>query len=79
MKESVKTSLGWIRANANNYYKLDENEKEIFFDKVDIHIHFPAASVPKVLYFFLFLGWAICRDNNYYRFSLIDYRNENKI
>lgn len=54
MKESVKTSLGWIRANVDNYYKLDENEKEIIFDKIDIHIHFPAASIPKVNIFLLF-------------------------
>jgi ATP-dependent Lon protease len=53
MKESVKTSLGWIRANADNYYKIDDQEKEIIFDKIDIHIHFPAASIPKVIIFYI--------------------------
>jgi ATP-dependent Lon protease len=42
MKESIGTSLSWIRANSA---KL--GIKPICFDDFDLHVHFPAAAIPK--------------------------------
>jgi ATP-dependent Lon protease len=47
MKESVETALAWIRSNSE---KVIGREKEKhYLDNYDIHIHFPAAALPKVL------------------------------
>ncbi len=42
MKESARTALSFIRANAEQW-NLDES----FFDKHDIHIHVPEGAIPK--------------------------------
>jgi ATP-dependent Lon protease len=62
MKESVGTALSWIRTNAAKLgiipketdvdlkvVKADEERAKIqnFFSRFDIHVHFPAAAVPK--------------------------------
>jgi ATP-dependent Lon protease len=45
MKESVETALAWIRSNSE---KVIGREKEKhYLDNYDIHIHFPAAALPK--------------------------------
>ena len=62
MKESVKTALGWIKANIDflssslgnieiikkksKFIEVEDREEHIL-DTVDIHIHFPAAAIPK--------------------------------
>mmetsp|Transcript_129135 Transcript_129135/g.182079 ORF Transcript_129135/g.182079 Transcript_129135/m.182079 type:complete len:100 (-) Transcript_129135:158-457(-) len=47
MQESVKTAMGWIRSNMDRIIDIDENFKDNFFDEMDLHIHFPAAAIPK--------------------------------
>ncbi len=42
MKESAIIALQWIKAHAEDY-----NIKPSFFDKNDIHIHFPEGATPK--------------------------------
>ncbi len=42
MKESAKTAIGHIRANADKY-----DAQEIHWDKIDIHVHVPEGAVPK--------------------------------
>ena len=42
MKESVETAISYLRASAANYHV----EAVDFFDH-DVHIHFPAAAIPK--------------------------------
>ncbi|MEA1985986.1 MAG: endopeptidase La [Candidatus Marinimicrobia bacterium] len=42
MKESISTSISYLRANAKKY---DIDEK--IFKEHDIHLHFPAAAIPK--------------------------------
>jgi ATP-dependent Lon protease len=66
MKESVNTSLSWIKTNASRIgiykslkkvsvdvdddhsgaHKNDRNA-ELIFKQFDLHVHFPAAAVPK--------------------------------
>lgn len=45
MKESVKTALGWIRSNAGRIAHMSLNSN--LFEETDIHVHFPAAAIPK--------------------------------
>lgn len=64
MKESVRTALGWIRANINKLdflenptmIEVNKSEKpevvemkisEEMLESLDIHVHFPAAAIPK--------------------------------
>ena len=63
MKESVSTGLSWIRANAkrlgitsrtkSNGISVEESDnimplyEETLFAKSDLHVHFPAAAIPK--------------------------------
>ena len=49
MKESVLTAISWIKANLNTLLpKPVENSKNSEgFEGMDLHIHFPAAAVPK--------------------------------
>ncbi|MCD6337585.1 MAG: endopeptidase La, partial [Candidatus Marinimicrobia bacterium] len=42
MKESIETSISFLRASANEY-----GIEPVQFMKNDIHIHFPAAAIPK--------------------------------
>lgn len=42
MKESVETAISFLRASANEY-----GVEPVQFMKHDIHIHFPAAAIPK--------------------------------
>lgn len=42
MKESCKTAISWIKANAKDL-KIDPE----YFEKHDIHVHFPSGAVPK--------------------------------
>ncbi len=42
MKESARTALSYLRANADKY-GIDRND----FETKDIHIHFPAGATPK--------------------------------
>jgi len=46
IKESAQAALSWVRANAGTI-GLSKYAKESVFDKVDIHIHFPAGATPK--------------------------------
>lgn len=46
MQESVKTSIAWIRTNAEKI--LGRETQEHYLDKFDLNIHFPEASIPKV-------------------------------
>jgi len=55
MKESVRTALGWIKSNAYRLKlvpvffsekELNSDDKSIF-EHIDLHIHFPAAAIPK--------------------------------
>jgi ATP-dependent Lon protease len=45
MKESVETALAWIRSNAEKVMGRDKEKH--YLDNYDIHIHFPAAAMPK--------------------------------
>jgi ATP-dependent Lon protease len=59
MKESVSTALSWIKSNYKKlnlesspvlselYEKKLEGAKEGILDKIDIHVHFPSAAIPK--------------------------------
>ena len=61
MKESVRTAIGWIKANMNNiglgFKKTEEilnshglnlqNYSKNIFDYIDLNIHFPAAAIQK--------------------------------
>lgn len=56
MKESVLTSLGWIKAHQELISLISNESKEIvetlqtsdpLLDKLDLHVHFPAAAIPK--------------------------------
>ena len=61
MKESVNTALSWIKANAPKLgilkqiskVVIEEPEdefsqtKDSILKQVDIHVHFPAAAIPK--------------------------------
>ena len=63
MKESVNTSLSWIKTNASRIgiykflkkmsvavdddHKSDDRNAEVIFKQFDLHVHFPAAAVPK--------------------------------
>lgn len=66
MKESVNTSLSWIKANATKIGILksvkqlsvdvaddhstqnhEQKRQELMFKQFDLHVHFPAAAVPK--------------------------------
>jgi ATP-dependent Lon protease len=42
MKESARTALSWVRANANHYGIPDD-----VFHTHDLHVHVPAGAVPK--------------------------------
>lgn len=42
MKESAQTAIGFIRANAKEFF-IDED----FFENNEIHIHLPSGSIPK--------------------------------
>jgi ATP-dependent Lon protease len=42
MKESAMTALSWLKANASDWGIDNE-----LFEQYDLHIHFPAGSVPK--------------------------------
>ncbi len=42
MKESVETAVSFLRSNAEKYHI----DKKLFTEK-DVHIHFPAAAIPK--------------------------------
>lgn len=46
MKESAQTALSWVRSRAKDLL-LAKSSDEHFLDKSDIHIHFPAAAIPK--------------------------------
>jgi ATP-dependent Lon protease len=48
MKESVLTSISWIKANLHQFIpkSLDQQRVE-GVEGLDLHIHFPAAAVPK--------------------------------
>ena len=43
MKESVLTSVSWLKSNLHRF----SHQNKHFFDKVDIHVHFPAAAIKK--------------------------------
>jgi len=59
MKESVLTSIGWIKAHQELISFISNNSRENkndiaetishdpLFDKYDLHVHFPAAAIPK--------------------------------
>lgn len=62
MKESVSTAISWIKSNlkklnltespllAELYDKDQEvtkSQKENFLEKIDLHVHFPSAAIPK--------------------------------
>ena len=48
MKESVLTGISWVKANLRDLLpKTEKTSKGEGFDGIDIHIHFPAAAVPK--------------------------------
>jgi ATP-dependent Lon protease len=57
MKESIVTSLSWIRANmlqlgllkipAVSVVNDKESTEDRLLKKIDLHVHFPAASTPK--------------------------------
>jgi len=55
MKESVMTALGWIKSRAELIYLLTQEKSftvkgftpDLFFSENDLHIHFPAAAIPK--------------------------------
>ncbi|EGR31786.1 hypothetical protein IMG5_102250 [Ichthyophthirius multifiliis] len=51
MKESVKTALGWIKSNLGKIQNLLINQNDFqnqnIFEEIDIHVHFPAAAIPK--------------------------------
>jgi ATP-dependent Lon protease len=48
MKESVSTAVSWIKVNLRDILpKTESLTKCEGFDGVDLHIHFPAAAVPK--------------------------------
>jgi ATP-dependent Lon protease len=42
MKESVQIAVSWIKSQASNFMLSQKTYKSI-----DIHIHFPSASIPK--------------------------------
>ena len=42
MKESISTAISYLRANSDKY-----DFKPEIFEKNDIHLHFPAAAIPK--------------------------------
>jgi len=46
IKESAQAAVSWVRANASAI-GLNRYAKESVFDKVDIHIHFPAGAIKK--------------------------------
>ena len=46
MKESAQAALSWMRSNAV-HLGITEDPEAHFLDKSDIHIHFPAGSIPK--------------------------------
>jgi len=59
MKESVLTAIGWIKAHQELISLISNNTREHkndiaetisnepMFDKYDLHVHFPAAAIPK--------------------------------
>ncbi len=56
MKESVRTAIGWIKSNnerlravqkALNSDQSNNSDDKLIFEDTDIHIHFPAAAIPK--------------------------------
>jgi len=59
MKESVLTSIGWIKAHQELISLITNESKEMkteiaetltsdpLLDKYDLHVHFPAAAIPK--------------------------------
>ena len=63
MKESVTTALSWIRSNMSQFNVIDTrtnkvvevredqgsvaDQEEQFFSRFDLHVHFPAAAIPK--------------------------------
>ena len=67
MKESVNTSLSWIKSNAGRIgilkyppkqvridvaddpaaHQRDQRQAEFIFKQFDLHVHFPAAAIPK--------------------------------
>ena len=67
MKESVNTSLSWIKSNASrigilkslqsmsvhladddpHHHNSELRRSELVFKQFDIHVHFPAAAIPK--------------------------------
>lgn len=53
MKESVKTALGWIRSNVGRISQMSANSN--LFEETDIHVHFPAAAIPKDVFAYLLL------------------------
>ena len=42
MRESISTSISWIKSNSSLL-----NLKDLDFSKIDIHVHVPDAAVPK--------------------------------
>ncbi|CAG9318274.1 LON_2 [Blepharisma stoltei] len=48
MKESIITAISWIKSKFPSLVKHDKNQNSSEgFSQLDIHIHFPAAAVPK--------------------------------
>lgn len=48
MKESVLTAISWVKANLREILPKSETVSKCEgFDGIDLHIHFPAAAVPK--------------------------------
>jgi ATP-dependent Lon protease len=61
MKESVSTAISWIKTNSKKLHLHDSplwselyekeldrpNHKESFLEKIDLHVHFPSAAIPK--------------------------------
>lgn len=47
MKESVKTALGLIKAYWPQIKQLSKELSDVNFDRMDLHVHFPAGAIPK--------------------------------
>jgi len=48
MKESILTAMSWIRENFSSILPAPSTYSRVEgFDGLDVHIHFPAAAIPK--------------------------------